>query len=231
MSENQKLFAKALEEGLARRFEKALAEAPASEPVSPMHFKRMQTILRQKAVYKTRRLAILVAILAVALLLVGCAIVYRYVEYKNFSVSSDHEWDNVVFRPSESEEPPAEEPSAAPNTPPAFIEVPYKLSYVPENYALVSETKTPLLTLLEFENLQGEIIEFEQTPITKAGILVDNERGDITVLTIDDLEIYFYTAAEENIYIWTDGCYQLLLFSTIPIKTDDLTKIITGISS
>ncbi len=363
---NKELLAQAIEEGLARRFEKVLADAPDFDGCSPEHLKRMESIVNRHKNHRIRSFGLIAAIIAAALLLFGCTIYHHYEELKEldlfsfdhrfmnfntFTVERGEEYDVVLFhpdgtqtntnenktdqtgaRPSTIEEPyflsrdpkgyslmayekytslliwqyqnkkgdiltfeqtpiPQEGPFSSCTHPkslilsaagyevrycvdeqhvytwndgkyelrllspqsiasqelsriisgvaldqtptteyPIMVEQPYTLSYIPEGFSFTSATRNPLLHFLRYTNTKGEILEFNQSPISKAGIIVDNEKGEIKIFNIDTYEIYHYCADKANFYIWTDGKYELFLFSTVAIQQEELVKILNGMS-
>lgn len=210
------LFKQALSEGVSNRFDKIAAECTEEIVCSDKHHLIMQTIVYGKTTTKRglspsvkRIIAILVA---AALLLTSCGIIFRNElreAFNNFFVT-------ITYK---------DEPTYG-----TEIENVYQLSYVPEGYSLKDEKIRPLRIQYEFANDTGDFIWFEQQPMDGTDFYIDSENGYAQLNDIKDFEIYYRYTGEKHVYIWTDGIYSMKLASNIHIYSDEIVLIFKGLT-
>lgn len=208
------LFKQALSEGVSNRFDKIAAECAEEIVCSDKHKLIMQTIVYGKAAEKRglspkvkRIIAILVA---AALLLTSCGIIFRNELREVF----DKYFVKISYDSEEAD----------------LIEDVYELGYLPEGYSLKDEKIRPLRIQYEFANDNGDFIWFEQQPMDGTDFYIDSENGYAQMNDIKDFEIYYRYTGEKHVYIWTDGICSMKLTSNIQISNDEIVLIFKGLT-
>jgi hypothetical protein len=111
------------------------------------------------------------------------------------------------------------------------IEEVYYLSYVPEGYEQITNMTNESVSLYRWKNESGEMLVFTQSLIDGLQFGVDAERGE--VITVEGYEnTVFHTVIDkQHYYIWNDGKYAMTLEISTNHSTEEIRKIITGISA
>lgn len=214
---NLELFKQALNEAVSNKFDKMADECTEEIVYSEKHKLAMRTIVYGKTdtkrVWSPKMRRIIAILIAVALLLTSCGIIFRNEIreiFEEFFVSLTYETDDM------SED---------------MIEEVYTLSYVPEGYALEKEKLTSIYVRYEFENANKDTLCFEQRSITSTDFAVDSESGFSRIVEIEEHEIYYRYSGTYNYYIWKNDKYTIKLRSTIKLSNEDIILIYDGITT
>lgn len=214
---NLELFKQALNEAVSNKFDKMADECTEEIVYSEKHKLAMRTIIYGKAdtkrVWSPKMRRIIAILIAVALLLTSCGIIFRNEIreiFKEFFVSLTYEGDE------ESAE---------------SIKDVYCLGYVPEGYILEKEMIEKTFVRYEFKNESEETLFFEQRPLASAEFVVDSESGYSRIVEIEEHEIYYRYSGTYNYYIWKNDKYTIKLRSTIKLSNEDIILIYDGITT
>ncbi len=217
---DRELFARAVNEGVMSRMELDLAEFEGKVTCSKSHYRRISEIIGYRVGPSEKRTsfkrAVVVALIAAALLLAGCAAVVYKDRIGDFFVEIFDKHIKGSF--AEGSENNNE-----------IIEEYYSLSYVPEGYELVEEIMNPGLVRYKWVNSEGNTIVFEQLPLTETQFTLDAEEGNSYIITKEGEDIYCRIIDKTIYYIWTDGEYSLTIKADENLSTAELEKIIDGI--
>ncbi len=209
------LFKQAVSEGLSNKLD-SVANGYTDEIVySDKHKLAMRTIVYGKVDTKiawTPKMKRIIAILiAAALLLTSCGIIFRNeireVFEKFFVQLSYSEDENGVDR----------------------IEDVYELTYLPEGYTLQEEKIRTVKVNYTFTNGNGDIIRFEQKVLNGSNFVVDSECGYSKMFEIEEYDIYYRFTDTYHCYIWSDGTYSMKLKATQKFSNEDTVLILNGI--
>ena len=211
------LFKRAISEGLENRLKTVIDSCPESIIPSPRHYKAMSAIMNEsgrKNKSLTPKMRRLIAILvAAALLLAGCAIIYRN-EIRDFIVEICETFVKVDYSVGEDE---AKE-----------LEDVYELTYVPEGFNLEKNVTTFIFRKYEYLNTNGNFITFEQRNLDQALFFADVESGYTIILNIDNYYVYYKNVKTHGCYIWNDGKYSFRLISDIDFSIEEVKLIVEG---
>ena len=219
MSEERALFRRALCEGLARKYEEALAAYPEPVPCSEEHLRRMNAIIEsharsvKQAKYKRRLTALLLA--AALLLLTACAAYAYRGEIKEILVKMREEYIKLSY----------DEPESNNDT---KITLHYTLGYVPEGYDLIEELQGWSIGKHKWSNRNGNYIVLEQFLWDGTVYSIDSEKGETTIIVCGSIEVY-YRIAQLHTYIWNDGTYSFKISVSHPLSTNELERLIFNI--
>lgn len=209
------LFKQAIDEGISNRFDKLAAACTEEIVCSEKHNLAMRAIIYGKADTKrawSPRIKRIVAILvAAALLLTSCGIIFRdeiREVFEEFFVT-------LYFGSDESQQ---------------IIEDVYMLGYVPDGYVINNETKGFTVIQYGYINSDNNILVFEQSVITNAEFVVDSEESKSEIINILNIEVYHRYTDENHYYIWRDNKYAMSLSLEYEISIDELSRIIEGIT-
>ena len=212
---NLELLKEAISEGVSRRFDRMAAEYTEEIVCSDKHTLAMRTIVYGKAETKrpwsprTRR--IIAILIAAALLLTSCGIIFR---------NEIREMINEFFIMLSFDGDEA-----------ATIDEVYELGYVPEGYQLEKEINSSLGVRYKYMNANGDYIWFEQKTLGGTGVVVDNENGYTQINIVQNYEIYYRYTDEKHIYVWNDGKYSLFIKSTIELPDSEIVLVIEGLTT
>ena len=211
--ENLRLFRAALTEGLCNRIDMRIAECTESITTSAAHKRAMRKIINgtaEKGGFTLRKKTVIAILVAVALLLTGCAVIYRK-QIAHFVEEIFH-----TFMTLECAHTPDEE---------GEIEDVYELTYVPEGYSLEEkyESKTVIRTV--FSNGE-DTIAFDQQ--LRDINYLDSENGYAKILGINNLDIYYRYSLEQHYYFWSNEGHDFGLISNIELPTEEVEKIVIG---
>lgn len=210
------LFKQAIRDGVSNRFDKMAAECSEEIAYSDRHMLAMQTIVYGKA-SKERSMSprmrrIIAILIAAALLLTSCGIIFRNEIreiFEDFFVM-------VTYREDRSQG--------------NEIEYVYQLSYVPEGYYLESETITLLCTQYKYKNNQGDYLRFEQRLLDSSDFYVDNEEGYSRINEITDYAVYYRYTNKNHLYVWNDSKHSMCIKSTAKLSASEILSILNGIT-
>jgi len=151
-------------------------------------------------------------LIAVALLLTSCGIIFRNEireVFEEFFVKLTYDVDD------ESAE---------------SIKDVYCLGYVPEGYALKRESATDVYIKYKFENQNGDFISFEQRAITSSDFYIDIEQGYSQINEIENYYIYYRLANGYHCYVWNCEDYNIKMKCSLQLSNDEIVKIIEGLT-
>lgn len=213
---NLELFKQALNEGVSNRFDAMAAECTDTIECSEHHTRTMETIVYGKTEFKrtcsSKKRRLIALLVAAALLLTGCGILFRNEIREVF----DDLFVKLAYR----------DDGAAGNK----IEDVYQLGYVPEGYSLRYERIRDVRIQYRFENQDGERIWFEQQPISSAHFFVDIENGYCQIEEIESYEIYYRYVDEKHVFVWSDSKHSMKLSSSAELSNDEVILILEGIT-
>ena len=213
---NLKLFKQAISDGLSKKFDSVVNSYTDEIVCSEQHNLAMRTIVYGKADAKrtwSPKMKRIVAILvAAALLLTSCGIIFRN------EIREIFEEFFVKLTYSDSEDS-------------KVIEDVYELEYLPEGYSLSIKNIRPLRVKYEYINKNGDYIWFEQKSIDGTDFVVDNEDGYSHIKEIDTYEVYYRYTDKNHVYVWNDGKYSMKLKSTNQLSIEDIGLILLGLTT
>ena len=211
------LFKQALNEAVSNKFDKMADECTEKIVYSERHKLAMRTIIYgktdNKRVLSPKMRRIIAILVAAALLLTSCGIIFRNEIreiFEEFFVSLTYEGDDES---------------------PLIIKEVYSLSYVPEGYELEKETVTTICVQYKFENNVKETICFEQRTLTLSNFVVDSESEYSKITEIEHYEIYHRITGKLYCYIWNDGKYSLTLNSSTKLSNEDIILMLDGLAT
>ena len=212
---NLELFKQAISEGLSERFDSVVKNCTDEIVCSEKHKIAMRTIvygkIDTKRSWSPKMRRIIAILVAAALLLTSCGIIFRNEIREIF----EEFFVKLTYPNVEDGE---------------VIEKIYELGYLPEGYSLSNENIRPVGVRYEYKNENGDYIWFEQKLLDGTDFIVDNESGFSRVNNIDNYEIYYRFADQKHVYVWNDGKYSFKLYSTISISNDEIILLLEGIT-
>ena len=210
------LFKQAISEGLSEKFDSIVNSYTGEIVCSERHMLAMRTIVYGKAdtkrVWSPKMKRIVAILIAAALLLTSCGIIFRNEireVFEDFFVKLTYSDDNYSNN---------------------AIEEVYHLGYLPEGYSLSTENIRPIGVRYEFENENGDYIWFEQKPIDGTDFYVDNEAGYTQINNIENYEVYYRFTDQKHVYVWNDGKYSLFIRSNLELSTQEIVLILEGLT-
>ena len=213
---NLELFKQALNEAVSNKFDKMADECTEEIVYSEKHKLAMRTIVYgktdNKRVLSPKMRRIIAILIAVALLLTSCGIIFRNEIreiFEEFFVKLTYDGDD------ESTE---------------SIKDVYYLSYVPEGYVLERDTTTKICVQYKYVNQNSDFISFEQRAITSSDFYIDIEQGYSQINEIENYEIYYRTANDFHWFVCNSVKYQIQLISSTQLSNDEIIRIIEGIT-
>ena len=214
---NLELFKQALNEAWDNKIRREVESCTEEIVTSERHKAAMQAILDgtydKSAKWKLTRAKVIAILVAAALLLASCAVIYRN-EIRDLIEEIFEDFSKTTYS---SEETDGE-----------TIEEVYELSYVPEGYVLEEAKITPIYVKYTFIN-SNNILVFEQKVLDYSSFLFDVESGYSLCLSDNELDIYYKITKESHFYLWNDGYYSIKMHSTTPLSDEELQLIIYGI--
>ncbi len=214
---NLELFKQALNEAVSNKFDKMADECTEEIVYSEKHKLAMRTIIYGKAdtkrVWSPKMRRIIAILIAVALLLTSCGIIFRNEIreiFEEFFVSLTYEGDQ------ESQQ---------------IIEEVYYLGYVPRGYVLDKEILTSVYVRYEFKHESGDTLFLEQRALTRSGFVVDSESGYSKIQEIEKYEVYYRFTGKNHHYAWSDGKYSMKMKSSTKLSNEDIILILDGLAT
>ena len=211
---NQELFKQALVEGVNRRLDREIAAYDEDITYSRRHIKNMARIVNGKTPRKPLSTKMIAILVAAAILLASCAIIYRN-EIREFFTDLSEYFVKIKFEEGQNFS--------------QNIEEVYELTYVPEGYGLEKQDINRMIVQYKFVNEDGESIKFTQRSLDSSSFSVDIEHGDYDAINIDEYEIYYRQINTGYYYVWNDGKYALKIHSSEFLSEQLLRLIIEGI--
>ena len=214
---NLELFKQALNEAVSNKFDKMADECTEEIVYSEKHKLAMRTIIYGKTdtkrVLSPKMRRIIAILIAVALILTSCGIIFRNEIceiFKDFFVSLTYEGDE------ESQQ---------------ILEEVYCLGYVPKGYDLKKEEITKMFVRYELVNENGNFICFEQRAIALTDFVVDSESGYSKIQEIKKYEVYYRFTDKYHIYIYNNEKYSISIKSSTQVSTEEVGLILDGITN
>ena len=222
-ADNRELFKKALIEALYSKYEDEIKDSSDESAIcSPVHYNKLRRLgikVKEQRIGKISKKSFVAILVAAALLLVGCtAYVYRD-KVRDFIETIYEKYIHVTYD------------SGKPNDSVRNVEKPYTLTYIPEGYELISESKTPIDVYYKWQDDSTNIITFRQIILDGTNFKLDAEQGDSEILYCGNYTIYFRKIEDSYHYIWNDGEYALTLTSYVELSHEEISKIIDGIKT
>ena len=213
---NLELFKQALTEAVSNKFDNITAGYTEEIVCSEKHNLAMRAIVYGKTgtkrVWSPKMRRIIAILVAAALLLTSCGIIFRNEireVFEEFFVKLTYD------RYDESTE---------------NIKDVYWLSYVPVGYALKYESTTDIRVKYKFENQNGEFISFEQHAKNSSNYFIDNEDGYSQINEIENYDVYYRLTNNYHYYVWNDDNYSMRIKSSIQLSNNEIIQIIEGIT-
>ncbi len=217
---DRELFAQALKDALAKRYNDELAFCHESSRCSDEHYKKMSEILGFTVSPPPKELSfrkkMIIAMLAAALLLAGCTAVIFGNEIKTML---EQVFDTFIIATYDGERV-AED---------AIIEEYYVPTYIPEGYRLVEKYVCLMGTKYKYVNDLNDVLVYEQRLVCGTGYRFNNELGTTLLFNFKGKEIYHRLSSEYHNYIWNDGGYVFKLTLNKRLSDSELKEIIKGI--
>lgn len=212
------LFKRALVEGLSNKIDREISKCKEDIVVSPAHDRAMNEIItaaERKSSRSARFKKIIAILVAAALLLTGCAVIYRD-EIRSFIEEIYETFVKVNYTDSTEDN--------------EAIEDAYELSYLPDGYRLEKECLYSTKIKYKYKNPAGGIILYEQRKWDSLTFYADIENGYKKMLYgICSYDIYYKETKEHVSYIWNDGEYMFRMYFNEIISGEELKLIIEGI--
>ncbi len=209
------LFKQAVSEGLSNRFDSVVNECTEEIVYSEKHKLAMRTIIYGKTdtkrVWSPKMKRVIAILIAAALLLTSCGIIFRNEireVFEEFFVKLSYDGDN------ESTE---------------SINDVYYLSYVPEGYVLNKDSSTDIRIKYKFIDQTGDFIYFEQRATTGSDFYIDIEQGYSKITEIEEYEVYYRYNNHNHIYVWNDDNHSFSIMSNQEMLNEEIVLIINGI--
>ena len=213
---NLELFKQALDEAVSNKFDNMAANCTEEIVCSERHKLAMQAIVYGKGdtkrTWSPRMKRIIAILVAAALLLTSCGIIFS----NQISEVFKELFASITFEGDESKT----------NT----IEDIYQLEYVPDGYSLVEENISPLSVVYKFVDINGNIIKFKQSVINNIDFVIDSEKGYSQIVGVNNYDVYYRSTDTFHYYIWNDSKYALSLRSIVPLSNETIILIIEGIT-
>ena len=216
---NLELFKQALNEAWDNKIRREVESCTEEIVTSERHKAAMRAILNgtygKSAKWKLTRAKVIAILVAAALLLASCAVIYRN-EIRDLVEKVFEDFCKATYSDEGADED--------------AIEDIYELSYVPEGYVLEESNVTPIYVKYTFID-SNNILIFEQRALDYSSFAFDVESGYALWLSDNELDIYYKTTKAVHIYLWNDGCYSIKIRSTTPLTHEELKSIIDGITT
>ena len=212
---NLELFKQALTEAVSNKFDNMAAGCTEEIVCSEKHNLAMRAIVYGKAdtkrTWSPRMKRIIAILVAAALLLTSCGIIFRNEIREVFEeffvkLSYDGEDDSTEN-----------------------INEVYYLGYVPDGYVLEKEHIAITYVQYKFCN-QENFFYFEQRAITSSNYYIDIENGYSKITEIEELDVYYRYTGENHLYVWSNGKYSMNIKSSIKLSNTEIVLLINGVT-
>ena len=212
---NLELFKQALNEAISNKFDKMAAECTEEIVCTEEHKLAMRAILYGKTAgkrtCKPKMKHIIAIIVAAALLLTGCAVIFR----NEICEVVDELFAKYVYSGDE--------------TGTYSLEEVYELTYLPEGYYLEKENVYNTVIKTKYVNANGNFICFEQRILDKSDFTVDIENGYSQINEVEKCAVYYRCTEKCHNYIWNNNEYVFHLTSDQKISNEEIDLILQGI--
>lgn len=212
---NLELFKQAISEGLSEKFDSVVDSCTEEIVCSDRHKLAMRTIIYGKADTKKslspKMKRIIAIIVAAALLLTSCAVIFRNEireVIEEFFVKLTYSGDGMGSD---------------------TIEEVYELTYLPEGYYLIDKNVRPLRIKWEYTNEDNNMIKFEQRILNRSDFHVDSESGYSQIKEIKEYGVYYRFTEEYHNYLWNNNMYTFNLMSNQELSNREIELIIKGL--
>ena len=173
---NEALFKQAINEALTNKFQR-MADACDEEIVcSRRHRKAMRAIISGKTPRKPLSTKMIAILVAAAILLASCAIIYRN-DIREFFTDLSEYFVKIKFEEGQNFS--------------QNIEDIYEFTYVPKGYTLEKQEINRMRVQYIFTDPDENYIRFIQQSLDSSSFSVDIENGDYTIINIDKYQIYY----------------------------------------
>ena len=215
---NLDLFKQAINEGLSNKFDN-ISNCYTEEIVcSKQHNIAMRTIVYgktdNKRAWSPKMKRIVAILVAAALLLTSCGIIFRN-EIRDVIEDISEFFTKLTYSNDGADG--------------EVIEEVYELTYVPEGYYLEDSIISPTMTKYIFSDASSSKLFFEQKTLNNSRFLVDIENGYSLTIKINNYNIYYKNLSNYHFYLWNDGKYSMTISLYKTISTEELRLIINGI--
>lgn len=212
---NQELFKQALVEGVNRRLDREIAACDEEITYSRRHIKNMARIVNGKTPRKPLSTKMIAILVAAAILLASCAIIYRN-EIREFFTDLSEYFVKIKFEEGQNFS--------------QNIEEVYELTYVPDGYTLGKQEINRMMVQYIFTDPDENYIRFIQRSLDASSFSVDIENSDNEIIEIGNYMVYSRQTNGTYYYLWNDGKYALHIYSVQQLSDNELILIINGIN-
>ena len=214
---NLELFKQALNEAVSNKFDKMADECTEEIVYSDRHKLAMRTIIYGKAdtkrVWSPRVKRIIAILVAAALILTSCGIIFRNQIreiFEEFYVKLTYEGDEESNK---------------------NIDEVYVLGYVPEGYVLEREKVESLRITYKFVNETGDVLYFEQRALTNSGYYIDSESGYSKIEEIEEFDVYYKFTGKNHLYVFNNENFSLNIKSSTKLSNEDIILMLDGLAT
>ena len=210
-----KLFKQAISDGLGNKFDSVANSCTEEIECSEKHKLAVRTIvygkIETKRIWSPRTRRLIAILVAAALLLTSCGIIFRNEIreiFEDFFVKLTYEGDEESTK---------------------TIKEVYSLGYVPEGYILKKESITSTYAKYKFTNETGNLFYFEQRPLPSGEFVVDSKSGYSQIEEIENYKVYYRNATGVNYYLWYDDKYTISFVTSEKLSNDKIILILDEI--
>lgn len=216
---NRELLKQAISEGLSNRLDNMSDSCTEAIVCSEKHMLAMRTIVygkidKIKKPLSMRAKRIIAILVAAAILLTSCGIIFREglrEIFEDIYVAVTYETKNTIEE---------------------FISEVYAPTYIPEGYSLKGEWLSDGYTEYFFSDENGDEIYFKQGIIDEFKIVMDNESGYSETRSIGSYELYYRVTNSSRTYhhyVWHNEKYLMKLTTSEEFSNEELLLILDGI--
>lgn len=211
------LFKQALNEAVSNKFDKMADECTEEIVYSDRHKLAMRTIVYGKAdtkrVWSPKMRRIIAILVAAALILTSCGIIFRN------QIREIFEEFYVKLTYEENEESNKN------------IDEVYVLGYVPEGYVLENEFLSTTYVKYKFMTSEGDVLYFEQRALTNSEYYIDSESGYSKIEEIEEFDVYYRFTGKNHLYVFNNGKYSLNIKSSTKLSNEDIILMLDGLAT
>lgn len=216
---NLELFKQALNEAWDNKIRREVESCTEEIVTSDRHKVTMQAILDgtydKSAKWKLTRAKVVAILVAAALLLASCAVIYRN-EIRDLVEEIFEDFIKTTYSDEDTDG--------------ETIEEVYELSYILEGYMLEESIITPLRVRYVFVNAQNDTIVFEQRVLDNSKFLFDIKNGYNLLLNNNGMDVYYKNTPEYHFYLWNDGKCSLLITSNNKLSNEEIQTVINNLT-
>ena len=215
------LFGQALTDAWSHKYRLERIQCNETADCSQEHIAKMCSIVQaaQRRDRKGRKAWVVALLVAAALLLTGCSVYALSEDVRNFVEELFDEYVVVFF---EGEESYPEEYYS--------IEEYYVMTWDPENYDKVFETRTRGTNSVKWEKGEKDYLMFSQQAIAGTASALDSEEGAVTSeIEIGGHTVHCRDGAENHYYVWNDGRYVFTISGSQALDEQTLADMMASI--